>query len=169
MLLWFNSSDGRTYKTPCRLLKRSCRRRVAISISYYGSCRSTYIHTSSCMLILIICIFNKSMFWFSNKYIYIIFVPTVTCSKLTCPGKKQCLLDQNSIPHCVNCTTRHCPVANGKSVCGKKNINININMGWIFIIKIKRSKRSDIPKRVPTETNGLSEGESNSSCLQGPL
>ncbi|OXA63935.1 Follistatin-A [Folsomia candida] len=78
-------SDGRTYKTPCRLLKRSCRRRVAISISYYGSCR-------------------------------------MTCSKLTCPGKKQCLLDQNSIPHCVNCTTRHCPVANGKSVCGVNGV-----------------------------------------------
>lgn len=29
-----------------------------------------------------------------------------------------CLLDQNMIPHCVNCVSRHCSNATGKSVCG---------------------------------------------------
>ena len=33
---------------------------------------------------------------------------TVSCSKLNCPSKKRCLLDQNMIPHCVNCTQRKC-------------------------------------------------------------
>lgn len=32
----------------------------------------------------------------------------VSCSKLNCPSKKRCLLDQNMIPHCVNCTQRKC-------------------------------------------------------------
>ena len=50
-----------------------------------------------------------------------------TCSKLNCRDKKQCLIDQNMIPHCVNCAERKCVHGSGskmgnKSVCGTDGI-----------------------------------------------
>ncbi|ODN05224.1 Follistatin [Orchesella cincta] len=83
-------SDGRTYKSPCRLLKRVCRKKeTGLHISYFGPCR-------------------------------------MSCSKVTCPAKKRCLLDQNMIPHCVNCTLRKCPVPTEKrsarTFCGVDGI-----------------------------------------------
>ncbi|CAG7834678.1 unnamed protein product [Allacma fusca] len=76
-------SDGKTYKSTCRLLKRSCRRKINLTISYYGSCK-------------------------------------LSCSKLTCPSKKRCLLDQNMIPHCVNCSQRKCSSSSNNATMGFK-------------------------------------------------
>ncbi|XP_018562154.1 follistatin isoform X2 [Anoplophora glabripennis] len=41
-----------------------------------------------------------------------------SCDKISCPTGKHCLLDQNLIPHCVNCTKK-CPDApKRRQVCG---------------------------------------------------
>ena len=36
-------SDGRTYKSTCRMMTKSCRQRVSLSIAYYGSCQCKQI------------------------------------------------------------------------------------------------------------------------------
>lgn len=45
--------------------------------------------------------------------------PTDSCDKVTCPGGKYCLQDQNLMPHCVKCAT-YCPpgMTPSKLVCG---------------------------------------------------
>uniref|UniRef100_T1IPB1 Kazal-like domain-containing protein n=1 Tax=Strigamia maritima TaxID=126957 RepID=T1IPB1_STRMM len=46
-----------------------------------------------------------------------------SCTALRCPGKKQCLLDQNLTPHCVRCS-RACPDSKAKKyVCGVDGVS----------------------------------------------
>ncbi|XP_026811936.1 follistatin-A isoform X2 [Rhopalosiphum maidis] len=76
-------TDGVSYKSHCRLKKRSCRTRdQSLLVDYHGLCQSS-------------------------------------CNKVTCPGGKYCLQDQNLMPHCVKCAT-FCPpgMSPSRLVCG---------------------------------------------------
>ncbi|VVC28539.1 Kazal domain,Follistatin-like, N-terminal [Cinara cedri] len=76
-------TDGVSYKSHCRLKKRSCRTRdQSLVVAYHGLCQNS-------------------------------------CDKVTCPGGKYCLQDQNLMPHCVKCAT-YCPpgMSPSKLVCG---------------------------------------------------
>ncbi|KAJ8979081.1 hypothetical protein NQ317_015070, partial [Molorchus minor] len=45
-----------------------------------------------------------------------------SCDKIICPSDKQCLLDQNLVPHCVNCSKK-CPAPpKRRQVCGSDGI-----------------------------------------------
>nr|CAD7445685.1 unnamed protein product [Timema bartmani] len=96
-------TDGRSYRTICRLRKRACRKKTStLAIAYYGHCQE--------------CTENLE-----EKYHCVGFVATGSCDRIHCPTGKHCLLDQNLTPHCVKCSQR-CPsvAATGgtKMVCG---------------------------------------------------
>ncbi|XP_050541092.1 follistatin-A isoform X2 [Daktulosphaira vitifoliae] len=76
-------TDGISYKSLCRLKKRSCRTRdQSLVVAYHGLCQNS-------------------------------------CEKVTCPGGKYCLQDQNLMPHCVKCAS-YCStgLSPSKLVCG---------------------------------------------------
>ncbi|XP_050433027.1 follistatin-A isoform X2 [Adelges cooleyi] len=76
-------TDGVSYKSLCRLKKRSCRTRdQSLVVDYHGLCQNS-------------------------------------CDKVSCPGGKYCLQDQNLMPHCVKCAS-YCSqgLSPSKLVCG---------------------------------------------------
>lgn len=131
-------TDGVSYKSHCRLKKRSCRTRdQSLVIAYHGLCQSEYwsrcrantwlnnvlqILMTSNSVVFSYIVFSEKKKSF-NCFFFTIFsvclCPIDSCDKVTCPGGKYCLQDQNLMPHCVKCAT-YCPpgMTPSKLVCG---------------------------------------------------
>lgn len=106
-------TDGRTYKSLCRLRKRACRRRNKhLTLDYYGQCHSKSILLQPLKLEGFDPRLNtrdwgasspKSPL-FNTLLINAICFGAGSCAHIRCGSNRHCLVDQHEGPHCVKCT-----------------------------------------------------------------